>query len=225
MGGNKNNLESNEDIMIKRIVGQRFDEFENQNRMTQQNLTKRIENAEKMHDIDKKVDDIKENIENLINTVTKMHAYNVNRDVNLKLKIDELIKRSEENEEATQEGIKVALSIKDKIDKNYQILSEIVNDKMMINVDSKIKISDDDVKNDKMIDEIVIKCCEMDSKIDKCYQIIKENNVNKQKEEEDKKKKKRKNYENTERFKNLEIIFTKMEEKNSKIVNDLQVKN
>ena len=64
------------------------------------------------------------------------------------------------------------------------------------------------------------KCCEIENKVDKNYQMLKEHEV-------EKKKKNEQNYDvdNKERFTNLENKFTKMEENNIKIVKDLENKN
>ena len=66
-----------------------------------------------------------------------------------------------------------------------------------------------DVSNDKILDEIVVKCCEMENIINKNHQMLKENDDVKKKEINTKNKDK--NIVNGERFNNLESKFTKME--------------
>ena len=121
-----------------------------------------------------------------------------------------------DNEEAIQDSsVRIALVNKDKIDKKYQMLSDIIK-----NYSKSDDINNDKI-NEKMLDEVIVKCCELDVKIEKSYQIVKENNENIKKNVKENKNP-HKNDRSNEIFDKIDLKLTNMEDK---IVNDLEAKN
>ena len=121
--------------------------------------------------MDKKIDEMKDCLEGLADKINKINVNSVNREINLARKLDDILKRTQESDDALHEGIKMNVLVKDRVEKNSQMLNEII----IIKSDLK-----GDKENDKIIDEVAIICSEMKVKLDKNYQMIKENiNVNK----------------------------------------------
>ena len=219
----KENENENEDDRLKRYMEQNMKHylFELDKKIISvsesidlvENSVKSVENNKK-DNIEEMMIEMKNSFESLADKVTKIHASNVNRDVNISIKLNDILKRMDEYEEAIQEGNKTNIIVKNKVENNSQMLKEII--------ESKSDIKGDDRVNDKTLDDIVSICCEMQSKIERNHEMLKDNdNENRQIKD----KKQDKNKLKDERFQRFEKNMIKIEEHNIKIVLELEEKN
>ena len=126
-------------------------------------LDSKIKNIEKMNE---------EKLEEVMNKITWHDTRNEKRTENIikamgiahnrtDLKIEDL-------ENLAQENLTNGIKNKDKIEKNSQMISELINVK-----DDKIMHANDD--NDKIIEDVPEKCCQIDLKVNQNNQILREN--------------------------------------------------
>ena len=112
--------------------------------------------------------DNEERKEEVINKIIWQDQRNEKQTENLMKAIGNAHKRTdakiEENNNTNQENLRININNKDKIEKSTQMISDIL-------CSDNREINNDD--NNQILYEVFVKCCEIDSKINKGYQILK----------------------------------------------------
>ena len=178
-----------------------------------------IENSEFdiFKNIFKAIHNITLSIEKLADNINTIHVNNVKCEVNINTKFNDMLKKTVDIENAINEGIRMSISVKDKTEKNFQILNELI----LLKSDTKKDVKD----NENIMDEVALICSDMQVKLNKNHQILKENvEINRQIKDTNASKQDKK-VDNIERFQKFELNLTKMEEKNANIVCGLEERN